>query len=115
MIATGTDIRPLEVVLFLRDMSLGLYYEQMKGRGTRTIDPHELRTVTPDAKAKTYFVLVDAVGVTESLKSNTRPIERAPTVSFEKLLEKVARGNRTEATLSSLASRLLRLDGLLEP
>jgi len=49
------------------------------------------------------------------LKSNTRPIERAPTVSFEKLLEKVARGNRTDATLSSLASRLLRLDALLEP
>jgi type I restriction enzyme R subunit len=115
MIATGTDIKPLEVVLFLRDVRSALYYEQMKGRGTRTIDPHELRTVTPDAKAKTYFVLVDAVGVTESTKSNTRPIERAPTVSFEKLLEKVARGNRTDTTLSSLASRLLRLDGLLEP
>ncbi len=115
MIATGTDIKPLEVVLFLRDVRSALYYEQMKGRGTRTIDPHELRTVTPDAKAKTYFVLVDAVGVTESLKSNTRPIERAPTVSFEKLLEKVARGNRTAGTLSSLASRLLRLDALLEP
>jgi type I restriction enzyme, R subunit len=115
MIATGTDIKPLEVVLFLRDVRSALYYEQMKGRGTRTIDPHELRTVTPDAKAKTYFALVDAVGVTESLKSNTRPIERAPTVSFEKLLEKVARGNRTDATLSSLVSRLVRLDALLEP
>jgi type I restriction enzyme, R subunit len=115
MIATGTDIKPLEVVLFLRDVRSALYYEQMKGRGTRTIDPHELRIVTPDAKAKTYFVLVDAVGVTESAKSNTRPIERAPTISFEKLLEKVARGNRTDATLSSLASRLLRLDALLEP
>ena len=115
MIATGTDIKPLEIVLFLRDVRSALYYEQMKGRGTRVIDPHELRTVTPDARAKTHFVLVDAVGVTQSAKSNSRPIERAPNVPFEKLLEKVARGNRTDQVLSSLASRLLRLDALLEP
>jgi len=115
MIATGTDIKPLEIVLFLRDVRSSLYYEQMKGRGTRVIDPHELRTVTPDAKAKTYFVLVDAVGVTQSAKSASRPIERAPNVSFEKLLEKVARGNRTDQVLSSLTSRLLRLDALLDP
>jgi type I restriction enzyme R subunit len=115
MIATGTDIKPLEIVLFLRDVRSALYYEQTKGRGTRVIDPHELRTVTPDARAKTHFVLVDAVGVTQSAKSNSRPIERAPNVSFEKLLDKVARGNRTDQVLSSLASRLLRLDALLEP
>ncbi|MCP5526918.1 MAG: DEAD/DEAH box helicase family protein [Verrucomicrobiales bacterium] len=115
MIATGTDIKPLEVVLFLRDVRSAMYYEQMKGRGTRTIDPHELRTVTPDAKAKTCFVLVDAVGVTQSAKSNSRPIERAPNVSFEKLLAKVARGNRADQVISSLASRLIRLDALLEP
>ena len=115
MIATGTDIKPLEIVLFLRDVRSAMYYEQMKGRGTRTIDPHELRSVTPDAKAKNRFVLVDAVGVTQSAKSNSRPIERAPNVSFEKLLEKVARGNRTDQVVSSLASRLLRLDALLEP
>lgn len=115
MIATGTDIKPLEVVLFLRDVRSAMYYEQMKGRGTRVIDPHELRAVTPDARAKTYFVLVDAVGVSESKKSNSRPIERAPNVSFEKLLDKVARGNRTDQVLSSLASRLLRLEPLLEP
>jgi len=74
-----------------------------------------LRTVTPDAKAKTHFVLVDAVGVTQSTKSASQPIERTPNVSFEKLLEKVARGNRTDQTLSSLASRLLRLDAALDP
>jgi type I restriction enzyme R subunit len=114
MIATGTDIKPLEIVMFLRDVRSAVYYEQMKGRGTRVIDPHELHTVTPDAKAKTHFVLVDAVGVTQSTKAASQPIERAPNVSFEKLLDKVARGNRTDETLSSLASRLLRLDGLLE-
>ena len=115
MIATGTDIKPLEIVLLLRDVRSSLYYEQMKDRGTRVIDPHELRTVTPDAKAKTCFVLVDAVGVTQSIKSASRPIERTPNVSFEKLLEKVARGNRADQVLSSLASRLLRLDALLSP
>jgi type I restriction enzyme R subunit len=115
MIATGTDIKPLEVVMFLRDVRSAVYYEQMKGRGTRVIDPHELRTVTPDAKAKTHFVLVDAVGVTQSTKSASHPIERTPNVSFEKLLDKVARGNRTDQTISSLTSRLLRLDAALEP
>jgi type I restriction enzyme R subunit len=113
MIATGTDIKPLEIVL--SDVRSAVYYEQMKGRGTRVIDPHELCTVTPDAKAKTHFVLVDAVGVTQRTKSASHPIERAPNVSFEKLLDKVARGNRTDQTLSSLASRLLRLDAALEP
>lgn len=115
MIATGTDIKPLEVVMFLRDVRSAVYYEQMKGRGTRVIAPHELRTVTPDARAKTHFVLVDAVGVTQSPKAASHPIDRAPNISFEKLMEKVARGNRTDQTLSSLASRLLRLDALLDP
>lgn len=114
MIATGTDIRPLEIVLFMRDVRSSLYYEQMKGRGTRVIDVHELRAVTPDAKGKTHFVLVDAVGVTESAKSDSRPLERLPSVPFDKLLDKVARGNRTNQVLSSLASRLLRLDAVLE-
>jgi type I restriction enzyme R subunit len=115
MIATGTDIKPLEIVMFMRDVRSAVYYEQMKGRGTRVIDPHQLRTVTPDAKAKTHFVLVDAVGVTQSTKAASHPLERTPNVSFEKLLDKVARGNRTDQTLSSLASRLLRLDAALEP
>jgi len=115
MIATGTDIKPLEVVLFLRDVRSAVYYEQMKGRGTRTIDPHVLRSVTPDAKAKTHFVLVDAVGVTQSTKAASQPVERTPGVSFKKLLEKVARGNRTDSVIASLTSRLIRLDATLEP
>ena len=114
MIATGTDIKPLEILLFLRDVRSAVYYEQMKGRGTRVIEPAELRSVTPDAKAKTHFVLIDAVGVTQSAKSASRPLDRTPSVSLEKLLEKVARGNRTDAVLSTLASRLIRLDSLLD-
>jgi type I site-specific restriction endonuclease len=110
MIATGTDIKPLECLLFLRDVRSQLYFEQMKGRGTRTIDPTDLATVTPDAGAKTRFVLVDAVGVTESDKTDSRPLERKPTVAFDQLLKNVAIGHRDEDTLTSLANRIARLD-----
>ena len=110
MIATGTDIKPLECLLFLRDVRSQLYFEQMKGRGTRTIDPTDLATVTPDAGSKTRFVLVDAVGVTESDKTDSRPLERKPTVAFEQLLKNVAIGHRDEDTLTSLANRIARLD-----
>ncbi|MCF6313192.1 MAG: DEAD/DEAH box helicase family protein [Verrucomicrobiales bacterium] len=110
MIATGTDIKPLECLLFLRDVRSQLYFEQMKGRGTRTIDPTDLATVTPDAGTKTRFVLVDAVGVTESDKTDSRPLERKPTVAFDQLLKNVAIGHRDEDTLTSLANRLARLD-----
>lgn len=113
MIATGTDIKPLECLLFLRDVRSQLYFEQMKGRGTRTIDPTDLATVTPDAGSKTRFVLVDAVGVTESDKTDSRPLERKPTVVFEQLLKNVAMGHRDEDTLTSLANRLARLDRTL--
>ena len=76
MIATGTDVKPLEVLIFLRDVKSELYFEQMKGRGARTITPEKLREVTPDAEAKTRFVLIDAVGVTESLKAVSQPLDR---------------------------------------
>ena len=116
MIATGTDIKPLECLLFLRDVRSQLYFEQMKGRGTRTIDPTDLATVTPDAGSKTRFVLVDAVGVTESDKTDSRPLERKPHVAFDQLLKNVAIGHRDEDTLTSLANRIARLDqSLSEP
>ncbi len=110
MIATGTDIKPLECLLFLRDVRSQVYFEQMKGRGTRTIDPNTLATVTPDAGNKARFVIVDAVGVTESDKTDSRPLERKPTIPFDKLLLQVAMGDRDADTLTSLANRLARLD-----
>ena len=113
MIATGTDIKPLECLLFLRDVRSQLYFEQMKGRGTRTIDPDALASVTPDAGGKTRFVLVDAVGVTESDKTDSRPMESKPSVAFDKLLLGIAMGTRDEATLTTVASRLARLDRTL--
>lgn len=110
MIATGTDIRPLEIVFFMRIVRSRGFFEQMKGRGTRVITSDDLQAVTPDAKWKTHFIIVDAVGLSEEEMSDTRPLERKRTVSFEKLLEAVSFGNREPDVLSSLASRLARLD-----
>ena len=110
MIATGTDIKPLECLIFMRDVRSQAYYEQMKGRGTRVIDIDSLHAVTPDAIAKTKFVLVDAVGVTETDKTESQAMEQKPSVSTEKLMEQIARGDRTAETLRSLGNRLVRLD-----
>jgi type I restriction enzyme R subunit len=109
MIATGTDIRPVEVVLFLRSVKSRVLFEQMKGRGVRVIDPTELRAVSPDAHAKTHFVIVDCVGITETPLADTHPLERHKSVPFKALLEHVAMGGSDPDVLSSLASRLSRL------
>jgi type I restriction enzyme R subunit len=111
MIATGTDVKPLEVLLFLRDVKSSNYFEQMKGRGTRTIDFDALREVSGTARhAKTHFVIVDAVGATESKKTVSRPLERKPGVAMKDLLTAVKMGVRDEELFSSLANRLIRLD-----
>ena len=111
MIATGTDIKPLECLLFLRDTRSRTYFEQMKGRGTRVLTSTDLQAVSgADALAKTHFVIVDAVGVCESDKTDSRPLERQRTVAFDKLLLGVALGKRDEDTLTTLAGRLARLD-----
>jgi len=111
MVATGTDIKPLECLLFMRDVKSINYFEQMKGRGTRTIDLDSLRKVTPTAKfTKDHFVIVDAIGVTKSLKTDSRPLEKKPGVPLKDLLQAVAVGAREEALFTSLASRLTRLD-----
>ena len=110
MISTGTDIKPLECLIFMRDVKSQVYFEQMKGRGTRTISPTDLESVTPGAHYKTHFVIVDAVGVCERDKTDTRPLERKKNVSFEKLVKSVAMGVRNKNTLTTLAGRLARLD-----
>jgi type I restriction enzyme R subunit len=116
MIATGTDIKPLECLLFLRDVRSRVYFEQMKGRGTRVLTPTDLQSVSgAEARAKTHFIIVDAVGVCESDKTESRPLERKPTVAFDKLLLGVALGKRDEDSLTSLAGRLARLDRELTP
>ena len=110
MIATGTDVKPLEVLIFLRDVKSALYFEQMKGRGARTITPTQLRQVTPDAEEKTRFVLVDAVGVTESLKHVAQPLDRERKIGFDRLIDEIAAGRRDDDAISTLAARLAALD-----
>lgn len=112
MIATGTDIRPLEILLFMRDVKSRSYYEQMKGRGTRTCSIEELRAKgTPSAKySKDHFVIIDAIGVESSQKTDSRPLEKAPGVSLKNVLESIAMGNTSEEMLSTLANRLIRLE-----
>lgn len=110
MIATGTDVKPLEVLLFMRDVRSRGYYEQMKGRGVRALDGDSLKRVSNSADgAKTRFVLIDAVGVEKSLKTESRPLERKPTMPLQDLLQGVALGSRDDDTVLSLANRLLRL------
>jgi type I restriction enzyme R subunit len=110
MIATGTDIKAVEVVMFMRAVKSRAFFEQMKGRGVRVMKADDLQSVTPDAKAKDHFVIVDAVGVCEQDKTDSRPMEQKPTVSFEKLMQAVAFGNTEDDVLTSLAGRLARME-----
>ena len=110
MIATGTDVRPLEIVFFMRTVKSRSLFEQMKGRGARVVTETELKQVTPDASTKDRFVIVDAIGIDPNEMNETKPLERKRNVSLEKLLELVAFGNRETDVLSSIASRLARLD-----
>lgn len=115
MIATGTDVKPIECLLFMRDVRSRNYFEQMKGRGTRVLSKDDLQKVTPSAtENKDHFVIVDAVGVTESKKTETRTLERKPTVSMKELMMNIALGARDEDTLTSLANRVIRLSCKME-
>jgi type I restriction enzyme, R subunit len=110
MIATGTDVKPIEVLLFMRPVRSRGYFEQMRGRGTRIISSDDLQAVTSDARHKTRFVLVDAVGLVEAgMTETTRTLERRRSVPFKQLLEDIAFGADDADTVSSLAGRLARL------
>jgi type I restriction enzyme, R subunit len=110
MIATGTDIKPLEVVLFMRSVKSRSFFEQMKGRGVRVINDDDLKAVTPDARTKDHFIIVDAVGVCEQDKTDSRPMEKKRNVSFEKLLQAVSLGNIEPEVISSIAVRMARME-----
>jgi type I restriction enzyme R subunit len=116
MIATGTDVKPLECLLFMRDVKSRGYFEQMKGRGTRTLDHDGLKKASPAAKtAKTHYVIVDAIGVTKSLKTASRPPITKPSVPFKDLAMEVVMGATDADTISSLAGRLARIERMLTP
>ena len=115
MIATGTDVRPLECLLFMRDVKSRNYFEQMKGRGTRTLEHDDLKKVSPSAvSGKTHYVIVDAIGVTKSLKTASQPLITKPSVPLRDLVMGVMMGARDEDTVSSLAGRLARLNRQLD-
>ncbi|MFZ4464262.1 MAG: DEAD/DEAH box helicase family protein [Bacteroidales bacterium] len=116
MIATGTDVKPLECLLFMRDVKSRNYFEQMKGRGTRTIDLDGMRKVTPTARVtKDHFVIIDAIGVTKSLKTDSRPLEKKPGIPLKDILQAIAVGARDEELFTTLANRLSRLDKQIGP
>ena len=110
MIATGTDVKPIECVVFMRMVRSRNFFEQMKGRGVRVIDENDLRAVTPDARVKDRFVIVDAVGVTDVGLHDTVPLERNPSVGFDHLMNQVGLGSTDAEVVSSVASRLARLN-----
>ncbi|WP_263834419.1 type I restriction-modification enzyme R subunit C-terminal domain-containing protein [Salinibacter sp.] len=117
MISTGTDVKPLEILLFMRNVKSSVYFEQMLGRGTRTIDSSDLQAVSgEEAQAKTHFVLVDAVGVTENKKTDASPLDREPSASFDQLVRGAVEGSaRDEDTMASLGDRFARMNRALEP
>lgn len=111
MIATGTDVRPLEILLFMRDVKSKNYFEQMKGRGTRILNFDDLKKVSRTAKhTKTHFVIIDAVSAIKSKKTDSRPLERKPGIPLKDLLGAVTMGVQDEDLFTSLANRLIRLE-----
>ena len=115
MIATGTDVKPLECLLFLRNVKSASYFEQMKGRGCRIASLDAMKSVSgAEATAKTHFVIVDAVGVSEQDKSASKPLDRQPSVPLDRIMGLVGAGVATPDLVSTLASRLARLGRQLD-
>ena len=115
MIATGTDVKPIECVMFMRDVRSASYFEQMKGRGARTIDDATFQALTPDADSKDRFVIVDAVGVTEHDFVDAAPLQRDRSITLKQLLDKAATFTITPEETTTLASRLARLERQMTP
>ncbi|WP_395669664.1 type I restriction-modification enzyme R subunit C-terminal domain-containing protein [Rhodoferax sp.] len=114
MIATGTDIKPVEIVVFMRSVKSRSFFEQMKGRGVRVCNPTDMAQVNPSPDGvgvkKDHFVIVDCVGVCERDKTDSRPMDSKKSVPLDKLLQAVSLGNVEDEVLSSIAARLARLD-----
>lgn len=117
LVATGTDVKPLEVLIFMRDVNSESLYVQMKGRGVRTIQDEALKNVTPNAISKDHFYLIDAVGVTEHEKAITTSETEGGEVnpSLAELLEKISHGYLPDNYLRLLASRLSRINQKASP
>ena len=95
MIATGTDIKPLEIVMFMRAVKSRNFFEQMKGRGVRVINPTDIqaRHARREGEGPLRHRRLrgrDRAGADRHASRWTA----SSTVPFEKLLEQVAFGNR---------------------
>lgn len=103
LVATGTDVKPLEIVLFMKDVQSDVLYTQMKGRGCRVISDDKLKEVTPNADTKECYYIVDAVGVTEHEKRMPHLITTSGggkrTLSLEQLLEHLAHNEVSDENL----------------
>jgi len=111
-VSTGTDIRPLECLVFMRFVRSRTLFEQMKGRGVRTIDPTDLQAVSGSATVKDHFVIVDCIGVTDEDRAwaEAKPLDREPTTPLKTLLQQAAMGIRKADLLSTIAGRLTKLE-----
>ena len=115
MISTGTDVKPIECVFFMRNVKSASFFEQMKGRGVRVMSSDKLRAVTPTAKVKDRFIIVDAVGVCEQDKTDSHTLNRQPSKTLQQVLEYVAQGGIDPEALTTLAGRLARLQREFTP
>ena len=115
MISTGTNVKPIECVFFMRNVKSAGFFEQMKGRGVRVISPDNLRAVTPSARVKDRFIVVDAVGVCERDRTDSRSLNRQPSKTLEQVLNYVAQGGIDPEALTTLAGRLGRLQREFTP
>ena len=115
MVSTGIDVKPIECVFFMRNVASAGFFEQMKGRGVRVISPDKLRAVTPSARVKDRFIVVDAVGVCERDKTDSRTLNRQPSRTLAQILNHVARGGINPDALTTLAARLARLQRRFSP
>ena len=115
MISTGTDVKPIECVFFLRNVKSAGFFEQMKGRGVRIISPDKLRVVSPSARVKDRFIIVDAVGVCEHDKTDSHTLNRKPSTTLEEVLNYVSQGGIDPDALTTLAGRLSRLQREFTP
>lgn len=115
MIATGTDIKPVEIVFFMRSVNSRGFFDQMKGRGVRIINTEDLKAVTPDAPYKDHFVIIDAIGVCEATKTDSKPLEQKRHVPFDKLLQAAGLGTTETEALTSLGGRLARMEHSITP
>ncbi len=102
MIATGTEVKPVEIVFFMRSIRSSNYFEQMNGRGVRVIGadaPKGMTRAQPGKHvSKTRFVIIDAVV----------PF-RQPAKSLKQVLDYVKAGGTDSDAVSALAGKLARL------